>query len=531
MNNDSIDYIKAILTASVYDVAIKTPLDAAPNLSGRLDAPVFLKREDLQPVFSFKIRGAYNKIARLSPEERAAGVITSSAGNHAQGVALSATRLGLRSLIVMPKTTPQIKVDAVRRLGGQTVLHGETYGEAYHHALLLAREDHMTFIHAYDDPDVIAGQGTIGQEMLQQHPAPIEAIFVPVGGGGLIAGIGVYVKYLRPEIRVIGVEPADTPSMYEALRQNKRVRLDQVGLFADGVAVEQVGREPFRLARECVDEVILVSTDEICAAIRDIYEDTRAIAEPAGGLAVAGIKAYAATHTLSGQALLGVIGGANMNFDRLGYVAERTELGEHREALLAVTIAEEPGSFRRFCHDVSEREITEFNYRYEHPQEAHVFAGIHLQHGPAEKDQLIAELRAKGYPVLDMTDNELAKVHIRHMVGGHAPHIPHEMLFRVAFPQRIGALQRFLNRLGQRWNITLFHYRNHGADHARVMVGMQVPPEQQHQARSLLYGLGYPCHEETDNPAYRLFLGTAVTMPSLGSQPATGHVALGNSQG
>ena len=525
------DYIRAILAASVYDVAIKTPLDMAPNLTSRLGAPIFLKREDLQPVFSFKIRGAYNKIARLSPAERAPGVITSSAGNHAQGVALSATRLGLRSLIVMPRTTPQIKVDAVRRLGGQTVLHGETYGEAYHHAMQLAQELRMTFIHAYDDPDVIAGQGTIGQEMLQQHPGPIEAIFVPVGGGGLIAGIGVFVKYLRPDIRIIGVEPEDTPSMHEALRQNKRVRLDQVGLFADGVAVDQVGREPFRLARDCVDEVVLVSTDEICAAIRDIYEDTRAIAEPAGGLAVAGIKTYAATHTLSGQALLGVIGGANMNFDRLGYVAERTELGEHREALLAVSIAEEPGSFRRFCHDVSEREITEFNYRYEHPEQAHVFAGIHLQEGLAERDQLIAELRAKGYPVLDMTDNELAKMHIRHMVGGHAPHIPDEMLFRVEFPQRIGALQRFLNRLGQCWNITLFHYRNHGADYARVMVGLQVPHEQQPQARALLQGLGYPCLEETTNPAYRLFLGGAADAVATQPQPPAAPVALGNTQG
>ena len=525
------DYIRAILAASVYDVAIKTPLDMAPNLTSRLGAPIFLKREDLQPVFSFKIRGAYNKIARLSPAERAPGVITSSAGNHAQGVALSATRLGLRSLIVMPRTTPQIKVDAVRRLGGQTVLHGETYGEAYHHAMQLAQEHRMTFIHAYDDPDVIAGQGTIGQEMLQQHPGPIEAIFVPVGGGGLIAGIGVFVKYLRPDIRIIGVEPEDTPSMHEALRQNKRVRLDQVGLFADGVAVDQVGREPFRLAKDCVDEVVLVSTDEICAAIRDIYEDTRAIAEPAGGLAVAGIKTYAARHTLSGQALLGVIGGANMNFDRLGYVAERTELGEHREALLAVSIAEEPGSFRRFCHDVSEREITEFNYRYEHPEQAHVFAGIHLQHGLTEKDQLITELRAKGYPVLDMTDNELAKMHIRHMVGGHAPHIPDEMLFRVEFPQRIGALQRFLNRLGQRWNITLFHYSNHGADYARVMVGLQVPPEQQPQARALLQGLGYPCLEETDNPAYRLFLGGAADAVATQPQPPAAPVALGNMQG
>jgi threonine dehydratase len=352
-----------------------------------------------------------------------------------------------------------------------------------------------------------------------------------VGGGGLIAGIGVFVKYLRPDIRIIGVEPEDTPSRHEALRQNKRVRLDQVGLFADGVAVDQVGREPFRLAKDCVDEVVLVSTDEICAAIRDIYEDTRAIAEPAGGLAVAGIKAYAAKHTLSGQALLGVIGGANMNFDRLGYVAERTELGEHREALLAVSIAEEPGSFRRFCHDVSEREITEFNYRYEHPEQAHVFAGIHLQEGLAERDQLIAELRAKGYPVLDMTDNELAKMHIRHMVGGHAPHIPDEMLFRVEFPQRIGALQRFLNRLGQRWNITLFHYRNHGADYARVMVGMQVPPEQQSQARALLQGLGYPCLEETTNPAYRLFLGGAADATAAQPQPPAVPVALGSTQG
>ena len=499
-------YIERILKSRVYDVARETPLEAARLLSARLGNAVFLKREDLQPVFSFKIRGAYNKIAGLSPEERARGVITASAGNHAQGVALSARRLGIRALVVMPETTPPIKVAAVRRLGGEAVLHGSAYDEAYAHATQIARREGMTFVHPYDDPEVIAGQGTVAMEILRQHPAPLHAIFVPVGGGGLIAGIAAYVKTFWPEVKVIGVEPDDAPSLERALAAGKRVVLDSVGLFADGVAVRQVGEEPFRVCREAVDEVVLVTGDEICAAIKDIFDETRSVAEPAGALAVAGLKKYVEREGLRGADLVAVDSGANLNFDRLRYIAERAETGEQREALLAVTIPEEPGSFRSFCEAIGHRSITEFNYRYASASRAHVFAGIELREGRADKERLVGELREKGYAVLDLSDNEMAKLHVRYMVGGRAPEVVDEVLYRFEFPERPGALLNFLTQMGSRWNISLFHYRNLGADYGRVIVGVQVPPADAGRFQKFLADLGYPWEEETGNPAYRLFL-------------------------
>ena len=500
------DYIKKILTARVYDVAIESPLETMPRLSRRLNNRVLLKREDLQPVFSFKLRGAYNKIASLPREALEKGIICASAGNHAQGVALSAQRLGAKAIIVMPRTTPAIKVQAVRDRGGKTVLFGDTYDEAYQHARQLEAEKGLTFIHPYDDPDVIAGQGTIGMEILRQHPDPIEAIFIAVGGGGLIAGIAAYVKFLRPEIKIIGVEPDDAASMYQALKCGERVILDQVGIFADGVAVRQVGEETFRLARELVDDIILVSTDEICAATKDIFDDTRAIAEPAGALGTAGLKKYVARTNVTGANLIALNCGANINFDRLRHVAERAELGERREALLAVTIPEQPGSFRRFCQVIGKRSITEFNYRYADSRQAQVFAGIQLTEGEEEKNRIIDTLREHGYPVLDMSDNEMAKLHIRYMVGGHAPSICDELLYRFEFPERPGALLKFLTGMAHGWNISLFHYRNHGSDHGRVLVGIQVPEAERSQFQQFIHKLGYPWREETDNPAYRLFL-------------------------
>ena len=501
-----LQYIERILKSRVYDVARETPLEAARLLSARLGNAVFLKREDLQPVFSFKIRGAYNKIAGLSPEERARGVITASAGNHAQGVALSARRLGIRALVVMPETTPPIKVAAVRRLGGEAVLHGSAYDEAYAHATQIARREGMTFVHPYDDPEVIAGQGTVAMEILRQHPAPLHAIFVPVGGGGLIAGIAAYVKTFWPEVKVIGVEPDDAPSLERAPAAGKRVVLDSVGLFADGVAVRQVGEEPFRVCREAVDEVVLVTGDEICAAIKDIFDETRSVAEPAGALAVAGLKKYVEREGLRGADLVAVDSGANLNFDRLRYIAERAETGEQREALLAVTIPEEPGSFRSFCEAIGHRSITEFNYRYASASRAHVFAGIELREGRADKERLVGELREKGYAVLDLSDNEMAKLHVRYMVGGRAPEVVDEVLYRFEFPERPGALLNFLTQMGSRWNISLFHYRNLGADYGRVLVGVQVPPADAGRFQKFLADLGYPWEEETGNPAYRLFL-------------------------
>jgi threonine dehydratase len=500
-------YIERILKARVYDVAIESPLDPAPRLSRRLGNEVLLKREDLQPVFSFKLRGAYNKIAHLSEAAAARGVICASAGNHAQGVALAARRRGVAALIVMPVTTPEIKVQAVADLGGEVVLHGDDYDAAYERALALSRERNLVFVHPFDDPDVIAGQGTIAVEVLRQTAGDLDAIFVPVGGGGLIAGIATYVKYLYPRIRVIGVEPEEAAGMYESLKAGRRVTLERVGLFADGVAVKRVGEETFDLARQYVDEVVLVDTDEICAAIHDIFEDTRSIAEPAGALAVAGIKRVVAREGWRDRRLVALNCGANMNFDRLRHVAERADLGAQREALLAVEIPEEPGSFLRFCRALGRRSVTEFNYRYESSRAAQIFVGLALSGGRAERDGVGAALRAAGYAVVDMTDNEMAKLHVRYMVGGHARGIEHERLLRFEFPERPGALEQFLEAVGSRWNISLFHYRNHGSDHGRVLAGIQVPPAEHAEFLQHLAELHYAWIDETQNPAYRMFLG------------------------
>jgi threonine dehydratase len=500
------DYIKKILTARVYDVAIESPLEIMSRLSRRLNNRVLLKREDLQPVFSFKLRGAYNKIAKLPREALEKGILCASAGNHAQGVALAAQKLGAKATIVMPRTTPAFMILAVRDRGGRIVLFGDTYDEAYQHARQMEAEKGMTFIHPYDDPDVIAGQGTIGMEILRQHPDPIEAIFIAVGGGGLIAGVAAYVKFLRPEIRIIGVEPNDAASMHEALKQGHRVTLDQVGLFADGVAVRQVGEETFRLARELVDDILVVSTDEICAATKDIFDDTRSIAEPAGALGTAGLKRYVERTGLTHANLIAIHCGANLNFDRLRHIAERAELGERGEALLAVTIPEQPGSFRKFCQVIGRRSITEFNYRYADPRQAQVFAGVQLTEGEEEKNRIIAALREHGYPVIDMSDNEMAKLHVRYMVGGHAPGIRDEILYRFQFPERPGALLKFLNGMAHGWNISLFHYRNHGSDYGRVLVGIQVPEAERPRFAQYIRELGYPWRDETENPAYRMFL-------------------------
>jgi threonine dehydratase len=502
------DYLVKILTARVYDVAIESPLERAPLLSQRLGNEVFLKREDLQSVFSFKLRGAYNKMAHLEPDLRARGMIASSAGNHAQGVALAAQKLHCPAVIVMPVTTPDIKVKAVRSRGAQVILHGDSYDEAYLHARHLGQEKGLTFVHPYDDPEVIAGQGTVGMEILRQISTPPQAIFVPVGGGGLMAGIAAYVKRLWPQVKMIGVEPLDADAMTRSLACGTRVQLQHVGLFADGVAVKRVGEETFRLCQELVDDMVLVDTDAICAAIKDVFEDTRSILEPAGALSIAGLKAYVAQHKLRDATLVAVASGANMNFERLRHVSERAELGEEREAVLAVTIPERPGSFRTFCSLLGPRSITEFNYRYADPDEAVVFVGVQVQ-SREECRQLVESLCAHGLHTLDLSHNEVAKLHIRHMVGGHAPHVTNELLYRFEFPERPGALMHFLQRLGQTWNISLFHYRNHGADVGRVLVGIQVPPAEHVAFQDFLAQVGYPSVEESANPAYRFFLSAA----------------------
>jgi threonine dehydratase len=503
------NYIERILRARVYDVALETPLEAAPRLSRRVGNSVLFKREDLQPVFSFKLRGAYNKIAHLSDSVARRGVICASAGNHAQGVALAARRRGIPATIVMPLTTPNIKVSAVRDLGAEVMLHGDDYDSAYEHAQSIVRERNLAFVHPFDDPDVIAGQGTIAVEILRQSRGEIDAIFVPVGGGGLIAGIAVYAKFLNPKIRIVGVEPVDAAAMYDSLREKKRVTLDRVGIFADGVAVRRVGEETFRLCREHVDEVVLVDTDEICAGIQDIFEDTRSIVEPAGALAVAGLKKYCEKNEWRDKRLVTLNSGANMNFDQLRYVAERSDLGQEREALLAVEIPEHPGSFLRFCEVLGSRAITEFNYRFGARERAQIFVGFGLARGHDERDEVIAALKAAGYGVTDMTDNETAKLHVRYMVGGHVNgSVANERLYRFEFPERKGALLKFLQAVGTRWNITLFHYRNHGSDYGRVLAGIDVPPAETVNFLDHLNVLHYPYSEETNNPGYRIFLGS-----------------------
>ena len=499
------DYLERILKARVYDVASESPLELAPGLSRRLRNRLFIKREDLQPVFSFKLRGAYNKMAGLPRLRLAKGVIAASAGNHAQGVALAAQHLGCRAVIVMPVTTPRIKVDAVLSRGAQVVLHGDSYAEAFTQAMRLKRRRGLAFVHPYDDPEVIAGQGTIGMEILRQHAGPLDAIFVPVGGGGLISGIAAYVKRVRPSIRLVGVEPVDADAMTRSLRAKRRVTLENVGLFADGVAVKQVGRETFRLCRDLVDEMVLADTDEMCAAIKDVFEDTRVVLEPAGALAIAGAKAWVERHGARGKTLVAVASGANTNFNRLRFIAEEAELGEHREAILAVTIPERPGSFKKFCAQIGARSVTEFNYRISDSSAAHIFVGVEV-HGSGETARIVRTLRRHGLTTLDLSNNEMAKWHVRHMVGGRAPFARNELLYRFEFPERPGALMRFLSSMRSDWNISLFHYRNHGADYGRVLVGMQVPPREMKQFRRFLENLGYPYAEETRNPAYRLFL-------------------------
>jgi len=500
------DYLERILTARVYDVAQESPLEAAPRLSERLQNHILLKREDMQSVFSFKLRGAYNKMAQLPPDLLQQGVIAASAGNHAQGVALGARQLGTTALIVMPVTTPNVKVEAVKSRGGQVILHGDTYDDAYAHACQLSAEKGLTFIHPFDDPDVIAGQGTIGMEILRQYQQPIHAIFVAIGGGGLISGIAAYIKRLRPEIRIVGVEPTDAAAMHQSLLMGKRVRLSHVGLFADGVAVREVGEETFRLCQQYVDEIVLVNTDDTCAAIKDVFEDTRSILEPAGALAIAGAKAYIEREQLQDQTLIALACGANMNFDRLRFVAERAELGERREAIFAVTIPEERGSFRKFCACLGNHNLTEFNYRIAHKQEAHMFVGVQIQNR-ADAAQIIQTFEQHGFKTLDLTDDELAKLHLRHMVGGRSPLAGNELLYRFEFPERPGALTKFLSCMSPDWNISLFHYRNNGADYGRIVVGTQVPPAEMNEWQSFLDTLGYPYSDESQNPAYKLFLG------------------------
>jgi len=498
-------YIKQILEARVYDVVEQTPIDYAPFLSSRIGNHVYIKREDLQPVHSFKMRGAYNHIANLSKEKISKGVVAASAGNHAQGVAYAAQKLNVNATIVMPETTPNIKIMFVRAYGAKVVLHGDTFDQACKLAIKIAEEKGAAFVHPYDDPAVIAGQGTIGMEILRQHSGQLDAVFVPVGGGGLISGVGTFIKYLRPEVKIIGVEADDSACLAAAMEKNRRVILREVGLFADGVAVAQVGKEPFRLAKKCVDEVVTVNTDEICAAIKDIFEDTRSIAEPAGALSIAGLKKYFSDKNLHGRSAVAINSGSNTNFDRLRHISERTELGEHREVILAVTIPEKPGSFRKFCQTLGKRNITEFNYRYADDLEAHVFVGAQISDSE-NRDMLIQRLQNKGYTVVDMSHNELAKLHIRHLVGGRTHGEQYEKMYRFEFPERPGALLSFLKGLGQQWNISLFHYRNHGAAYGRVVVGFQIAESDEKKIDKYMRDLGYRFWDESDNPAFKMFL-------------------------
>jgi threonine dehydratase len=505
-NSPPSDYLERILKARVYDVAQESSLEIAPNLSARLDNTLLLKREDMQSVFSFKLRGAYNKMAQLDPDLLAKGVIAASAGNHAQGVALSASQLGTKAIIVMPVTTPMVKVNAVKMRGGEVVLYGDTYDDAYAHARQLEKEKGLTFIHPFDDPDVIAGQGTIGMEILRQYQKPIHAIFVAIGGGGLISGVAAYVKRLRPEIKIIGVEPVDSDGMRQSLQAGHRVRLEQVGLFADGVAVREVGAETFRLCQQYVDEIILVDTDDICAAIKDVFEDTRSILEPAGALAIAGAKAYVDREGITGQTLVAIACGANMNFDRLRFVAERAELGEHREAIFAVTIPEQAGSLRKFCELLGKRNLTEFSYRIADQAIAHIFIGVQILNR-TDAANLSKNFAANNFTAIELTDDELTKLHLRHMVGGRSPLADHELLYRFEFPERPGALMKFVGSMSPNWNISLFHYRNNGADYGRIVVGVQVPPLEMQEWQAFLDTLGYRYWDESQNPAYKLFLG------------------------
>lgn len=514
-------YIKKILDAKVYDVAKQTPLDIAPFISERTGNQILIKREDLQPVYSFKLRGAYNKVVQLSDEEKQAGVVAASAGNHAQGLALAAQKLGVKAVIVMPRTTPEIKVTSVRSRGAKVVLHGDTFDEASEYAQNMVSEKGMTYVPPYDDPDVIAGQGTVAMEILKQHGGPLDAIFIPVGGGGLIAGMAAYIKYLRPEIKVIGVESEESACLYAAMQKKRRVTLPQVGIFADGVAVAQVGKHTWDVCKDLVDEVITVSTDEICAAVKDLFDDLRSVCEPSGALSLAGLKKYIDREKCVDKCLVAIASGANVNFDRLRYISEVAEIGEKREGIFAVTIPEKPGSFQQFCSVLGKRSITEFNYRFADSAQAQIYVGLKLSGELDDRKDLMSLLKDKGYPVEDLTDNEIAKYHIRHMVGGHGPKesennevskdLPkheeqNELIYRFEFPERPGALLNFLKKLGKKWNISMFHYRNHGAAYGRVLVGMQVPKGDKKQLQSYLDEVGYHYWEETSNPAYELFL-------------------------
>lgn len=500
------DYLERILNARVYDVAQESPLEYAPSLSTRLQNKLLLKREDMQSVFSFKLRGAYNKMANLPIDILQKGVIAASAGNHAQGVALAAKQLGTSAIIVMPITTPQVKIEAVKARGGRVILHGDTYDDACAHAKKLCQEKGLTFIHPFDDPDVIAGQGTIGMEILRQYQQPIHAVFVAIGGGGLIGGVSAYIKRLRPEIKIIGVEPVDANAMYQSMKAGYRVCLPRVGLFADGVAVREVGAETFRLCQDYVDEIILVDTDDTCAAIKDVFQDTRSILEPAGALAIAGAKAYVEKENITNETLVAIACGANMNFDRLRFVSERAEFGERREAIFAVTIPEARGSFKKFCECIGDqRNLTEFNYRIADNHKANIFVGVQIQN-KADAAQIVSSFEAQRFKTIDLTDDELAKMHLRHMVGGRSPLADNELLYRFEFPERPGALIRFLSCMSPNWNISLFHYRNNGADYGRIAVGMQVPPEEMTAWQQFLNSLGYRYWDESTNPSYKLFL-------------------------